>query len=515
MSKFTVEDVKKHNSADDNWLIIDGNVYDVTKFAKLHPGGGAILQKYAGKDATEVFFSLHRTEHLDKYHKRLFKGTIGEPKPPKTDEEKYVSHVPYGEFMHFRKGWTSPFMNESHQKFQVAYRKFVRERLVPEGEEMEETGEYPSNEIYEDMGNFGLLASRVGKICMPFVPHLGITLPTGLEPEKFDYFHEMIAHMEMGVIAPGFNDGLGAGFCIGAPPLLIFGQDKVRSTFGKDVLLGKKKVCLAISEPQVGSDVAGMVTEAKLSECGQFWILNGCKKWITNGCFADIFVVAAKTGEKKGQLTMFAVERCEGITTKQISTSYSKCAGTALIFFENVKIPVDQVLGEPHKGFMCVMANFNHERWFIVCQFLGSLRNICRETMTYVHQRKAFGAPLVKMPVIRQKMAEMISQVEALEASVLNLTHQMNSMDYKTQTIELGGPIALLKYQATRVGTLVSDHTVQIFGGRGITKTGMGMHIERLQRTFKFASILGGSEEVMADLGIRQSLRSMPKDARL
>jgi len=514
LAQISPEEVAKHNTPEDLWLVIDNRVYDVTKFQKLHPGGAQLLQKYGGKDCTEAFYSLHRQEHLDKYASKFLKGVVGEDKAPSPDD-LLISMVPYGEWTHLRKAWKSPYMNESHTKFHMALRKFVRERISPEAEENEEDGEYPSPEIYQDMGQFGLLASRIGVLCMPAVPHMGITLPGGVAPDKFDYFHEMIAHGEMGFLAPGFNDGLGAGFCIGCPPLLLFGQNKVRMEWGRDVLLGKKRVCLAITEPQVGSDVAGMHSTAVKSECGKYWILNGLKKWITNGMFADYFVSGFKTGTKKGELTMFAVERSEGLTTKQISTAYSKSAGTALVYYENVKVPVENVMGEVGKGFMCIMANFNHERWFITCQLMGSLREITRETLTYVQLRKVFGQPLSAQPVVRNKLANMIAAVEGLEQNILQLTHQMNNMDYKTQTRELAGPIALLKYYGTRVATLVSDESVQIFGGRGITKTGMGKKIERLQRTFKFASILGGSEEVLADLAMRQAMKGFPKMARL
>jgi len=394
-------------------------------------------------------------------------------------------------------------------------RKFMRDELEKEAEELDAAGEYPSDETYLAMGKFGLLASRIGVLCMPAVPSLGITLPGGVQPDKFDYFHELIAHSEMGTLPPGYNDGLGAGFCIGCPPILLFANNDIRMNVGRELLLGQKRVSLAVSEPQAGSDVAQITTTCTKSPDGKFYILNGIKKWITGGCSADYFVIAARSGPQKGQMNMLFVPRCEGLSTKQMSTSYSKSAGTALVLLDNVKVPVENLMGEEHKGFMCVMANFNHERWFITCQFLGSLRDIVRECLVWAAVRKVFGKPLNEQPVIRQKLAKMIAAVEALEANVNMLTHQMNNMDYKTQTKELAGPIALLKYQATRVGEMVSDESVQIFGGRGITSTGMGKKIERLQKTFKFAAILGGSEEVMADFAIRQAMRKNPKQARM
>merc|ERR1719460_1029216 len=106
-------------------------------------------------------------------------------------------------------------------------------------------------------------------------------------------------------------------------------------------------------------------------------------------------------------------------------------------------------------------------------------------------------------PVIRGKLARMVSDLEAATSWLENITFQMQSMDYAEQQKKLAGPIALLKYQSTRVAHDVADDACQIFGGRAITKTGMGKYVERFQRTYKFGAILGGSEEIMADLGIR------------
>lgn len=109
----------------------------------------------------------------------------------------------------------------------------------------------------------------------------------------------------------------------------------------------------------------------------------------------------------------------------------------------------------------------------------------------------------------------MIAQVEAVQNWLESVTYQMTQMTYKEQSVKLAGPIALLKYFTTKVGTFVSDESCQIFGGRAITQTGMGQVIERYHRATKFASILGGSEEIMADLGMKQAIKYFPKTARL
>jgi alkylation response protein AidB-like acyl-CoA dehydrogenase len=186
-----------------------------------------------------------------------------------------------------------------------------------------------------------------------------------------------------------------------------------------------------------------------------------------------------------------------------IKTSYSPAAGTAYIIFDNVKVPVENLLGVENKGFEIIMSNFNHERWMIVCCIMGVMRTIVDQCFRWTHQREAFGKKLISQPVIRNKLAHMVAQMEAVDSWLDNITFQMTQMNDKQQYKYLGGPIALLKLQATRTACFVSDQACQIFGGRAITRTGMGMYVERFQKSFKFVSIYGGSEEIMADLGIK------------
>jgi alkylation response protein AidB-like acyl-CoA dehydrogenase len=308
-------------------------------------------------------------------------------------------------------------------------------------------------------------------------------LPGGIKPEEFDYFHELIAHQETARIgAPGFADSISSGYSIGLPPIFNFGSPALKAKVVPEVLSGKKRICLAITEPYAGSDVARIRTTATRTADGKHFIINGVKKWITNGTFADYFTVAAATD--KG-ITMFFVERSDAIETKQIKTSYSTAAGTSYITFENVKVPVENILGKEGKGFQVIMYNFNHERWYICGAVTGATRLIVEECFKWAHQRKVFGKRLIDQPVIRNKLAAMVAQLEACENWLENITYQMCNMPYLEQSVKLAGPIALLKYQVTRVAHNVSDDACQIFGGRGITKTGMGRNIEAFQRTYK------------------------------
>ncbi|KAG0171553.1 hypothetical protein DFQ28_000810 [Apophysomyces sp. BC1034] len=509
LKSFTREEVAKHNTEKDCWIIIDSEVYDVTKFANLHPGGTQLLLDFGGQDVTEDFYGLHRQEVLIKFAPRLKIGSIA------NEEAKIVvakpgdfSQVPFGEPSYWQ-GFKSPYFTESHTRFRKALREIYNE-IKPDALLAEDLGKPPSAELYRKLGEEGVLATQIGP--GPWLKQLP-KLPGGIKPEEFDYFHELIAHQETARIGtPGFADGISSGYSIGLPPIFNFGPPKLQQKVVPEVLLGQKRICLAITEPYAGSDVARIRTTATRTPDGKHFIINGVKKWITNGTFCDYFTVAARTD--KG-ITMFFVERDDNIETKAIKTSYSPAAGTSYIIFENVKVPAENILGKEGKGFQVIMYNFNHERWYICGAMTGATRSVIEDCFKWANQRKVFGKRLIDQPVIRNKLATMVSQLEAVENWLENITYQMCNMSYAEQSVKLAGPIALLKYQCTRVAHNVSDDACQIFGGRGITKGAMGRNVEAFQRTYKFGAILGGSEEIMADLGIRQAMKDFPIGARL
>ncbi|KAN0129166.1 acyl-coa dehydrogenase [Lactarius tabidus] len=510
--EFTVEEVAKHNKEGDLWIIVDSRVYDVSKFANLHPGGAAVLlvDSIAGKDATQAFFGLHRLEVLYRpQYTRLQIGTIRGQQPlikPLSADE--ISQVPYAEPSWLVPGFSSPFYNESHRRFQKAMRKLVNEVVLPDAIRCEENGKRVSQEVMDKLGEMNLIAMRLG----PGKHLKGRTLLGGVvTPEEFDYFHELIINAELGRCGTrGYMDGLFAGDVIGLPPLLCFGSRELQAKVVPDVFAGKKFICLAISEAFAGSDVAGMQTYAYKD--GNEWVISGTKKWITNGTFADYFTVGCKT---KGGYTVILVPRCEGLSTKPIKTAYSSSAGTAFVTFDKVRVPISNTLGKEDKGMAVILHNFNHERWAIVVMSLSTQRLIVEECLKWSQQRQAFGKPLSSQAVVRAKLAQMIARIESAQSWLENITHQMNNMSYAEQSDKIAGTIALLKQYVTSTGRATAEDAAQIFGGRSVTQSGMGKLIENYHRTSPYDAILGGAEDVMGDLGVRQALRKLPKHTRL
>jgi len=514
LRRYKREQVAKHNREGDLWVIIDTKVYDLTKFVRFHPGGKEVLvdTDVAGQDATDSFFSLHRHEVLLKYNTRLQIGTIeGEEEDIKAPKPGQLSRMPYGEAPWLTRGFHSPYYQKSHRALQRAVREFFDRVVYDDAQAREVDGKRVSQHVLDEMTKLELHAMRLGP-----GPHLkGRTLMGGIiHPEEFDYFHELIITQELvRTGARGYGDGLLAGMVIGLPPVLNFGSEQLKARVLPDILTGKKFISLAISEPFAGSDVGGLRTTAQLDpDDERYWIVNGTKKWITNGHFSDYFTVGCRTD---GGFTVLLIERSEGVETQLIKTSYSATAGTAYVTFDNVKVPVGNTLGEVDGGLIVMLSNFNHERWVMCCSSARSQRMVAEECMKWACQRKVFGKPLIEQAVIRSKLAGMISRSEALQAWLEHITYQMCHMSYKQMSSSLAGPISFLKMRCTQSAQQTARDAVQILGGRGITQTGMGRLIEHYHRTIAFDALLGGAEDVLGDLGVRQAMRKIPEDTRL
>ncbi|GMK56074.1 hypothetical protein CspeluHIS016_0211300 [Cutaneotrichosporon spelunceum] len=513
----TRDEVAQHNTEGDLWVIIDTFVYDLSKFAQFHPGGLSVLldDDVAGRDATTTFFSLHGMEVLVKpQHERLIIARLDEEPRIRRPAPGDLSRVPYGENNWLSPAFQSPYYSASHHALRKALREFVDTKIYPEAQAHEISGKEASVQVKRDMAESQLNHMRLGP-----GKHLhGRTLMGGVRGEDFDYFHELVVVQELSRIrAKGYSTGAMASIAIGLPPVMNFGKEPVRSRVLREVLEGEKMVCLCITEAFAGSDVSGIRSRAVRQPDGS-WVLNGTKKWITGGMYADYFSVAAKTyggSCPDGAISMFLVPRGEGVQTKFIPTMYSPSAGTAYVTFDKVRVAPDHLLGEEGRGLFIVLSNFNKERWGLIAGAAATCRLVTHDCILWAAQRDVFGKPLLAQPVIRLKLAAMIGKTEAAQNWLENMTFQMNHMDYAGQARHLAGQLAFLKMMVTRWMNEVIDDAVQIFGGRALTKTGTGRFVERAHASKKFEAVGGGSEEIMGDLGMRQLMRDMPKDQKL
>ncbi|KAF2131942.1 short-chain specific acyl-CoA dehydrogenase mitochondrial precursor [Dothidotthia symphoricarpi CBS 119687] len=537
--RYSTEQVQKHNTTKDLWIVVDEDVYDLTNFQEDHPGGKKILQRVAGKDASKQFWKYHNEGILKKY-KKLQVGSLDSkaveptPAPAPAKEEKeivepelnsgvvapmpteaaaeesepfdsYGDLIPYADPSWYQT-YHSPYFNETHVALREEVRKWVEEKIMPYVTEWDEARKIP-DEIYRDMGERGYLAGLLG---IHFPVELTDRRVKCVPAEKWDHFHEMILTDELSRTGSGgLVWGLIGGYGIGAPPLFKFGKPELVKRIGPGLLSGEKRICLAVTEPDAGSDVAGLNCEAKLSEDGKHYIVNGEKKWITNGIWSDYFTTVVRTGGAGNTgVSVLLIERSAGgVSTRKMDCQGVWSSGTTYITFEDVKVPVENLIGKANQGFKVVMTNFNHERIGIIIQSVRFARVCYEESVKYAHKRKTFGKKLIEHPVIRLKLAHMARQIEASYNWLENLVYQCQKMDEMEAMLKLGGAIASLKAQSTTTFEFCAREASQIFGGLSYSRGGQGAKVERLYRDVRAYAIPGGSEEIMLDLSIRQALR--------
>ncbi|KXS12594.1 putative acyl-CoA dehydrogenase [Gonapodya prolifera JEL478] len=523
---FTASEVSQHSSPSDAWIIIDSEVFDVTKFADEHPGGKKILLKVAGKDASKEFRQFHNVNVvLNQYGAKLRIGKVASalseaknagPAAAKANPMLTGENGTFGDLAPFTEpswyqDWYSPYYDESHKKLRAHMREWCSKnswiQYYAEWEALLKADKAPPKWVFEEIGKAGLFRVIVGPPWqapdMPGVPDL----PMGIKSQDWNMFHELVVLDELGA-SGSLARALFGGQAFAIPPIMKYGSEKMKREFVPALYAGKTTAALAITEPHAGSDVQNITTTAKLSDDGKFWIVNGEKKWITGGIWADWFTTAVRTGGPGGAgVSVMMIPRAPGVKTRHIEVSGGVMGGTSYVTFEDVKVPVDMIIGEVNKGLRVLMTNFNHER-ILICIGAARAARVCyQEALHYAHKRKTFGKFLIEHPVIRAKFAEMARHIESSQAWIENLCYQMVRTPKNLQDMRLGGPIALCKLQCSRTVELCAREASQILGGIAYTKGGIGGKVEAIYRSNRGTAIPGGSEEIMADLGVRQHIK--------
>ena len=403
-------------------------------------------------------------------------------------------------------GQLSPYYKESHAKLRAMVRKIVDEELTPYVHDWDEAGEIPAS-FRKKAYATGMAVLACGK---PFAFDYGPPLPAFLSRDEVDIFHTIVVFQEMaraGSIGVGW--GIGAGLCIGLPPVLTFGSEELKHRVAPSVLSGDKVICLAVTEPSGGSDVSALRGTAELSNCGTYFTVNAVRKWITNGIFSDYITLLVRTGGEgmNGLSLMLVDSKSAGIKMQKMKCSGVWCSGTTLISFDNVQVPATNLIGKLNKGFKYIVHNFNYERIIICAQAIGSARACFEEAWNHSHKRKTFGKLLAEHQMVRFKLAEMARQIEGCQAWLESLAFQLHTMHPKEADLKLGGPTALLKVHCTKVLELCARESAQIFGGLSYTRGGLGEKVERVNREVRALAIPGGSEEIMIDLGVRMTTK--------
>lgn len=478
-----------------------------------------MLNSVAGKDATPFFYKYHDTKRvMKKYGRKYLIGELAEEDKKALAANNAlavnntVSFAPYGDLIPYAdpnwyQGYHTPYYNETHAAVRDETRQWIEDEIEANVDDWEEAGEVPPS-VYKDMAQRGFLNATCG--LSTYDTKYSKYRLKSITPEQFDPFHEVVILDEIcRAGSGGFIWNIIGGLGIGLPPFYKYGQEQVKQRVLPGIFAGDKRICLCITEPDAGSDVANLKTTAVKSADGSHYIVNGNKKWITNGIFADYFVVAVRTGgEGMGGISVMLLEKTfPGLTTRKIETQGMRTSGTTYITFDNVKVPAENLIGKENQGFKVIMSNFNHERIGIIVQANRLSRVLYEEACKHAHKRSTFGKKLIDHAVIRNKLANMAIRIEGSCAWADNLVYQTKMLKPDQANLLLGGSIAGAKALATQCMELCAREASQIFGGLSYTRGGQGGKVERLYREVRAYAIPGGSEEIMLDLAMRQSLK--------
>ncbi|MDO8448863.1 MAG: acyl-CoA dehydrogenase family protein [Rhodoferax sp.] len=365
-----------------------------------------------------------------------------------------------------------------HEQISDTVRKFVANEINPHLPEWEKAGIFPAHQLFKKMGDLGLL---------------GIKYPTEFGGMGLDFSYSMVMAEALGECkAGGVPMAIGVQTDMCTPALARFGSDALRHEFLAPAIAGDMVGCIGVSEAGGGSDVAALKTTARKD--GNDYLINGSKMWITNGMQADWCCLLANTSDapahKNKSLIMVRLDS-PGVTRQKIEKIGMHSSDTAQLFFDNVRVPQSNLIGQEGMGFMLQMLQFQEERLYGAAGCLRSLDSLIDQTIDYTRQRQTFGKPILHNQVVHFRLAELRTEVEALRA----LTYR--AVEAYVSGKDVTKLASMAKLKAGRLSREVADSCLQYWGGMGFTADNP---ISQAYRDGRLISIGGGADEIM--LGI-------------
>lgn len=365
-----------------------------------------------------------------------------------------------------------------HEQIADTVRKFVAKEINPFLPEWEAAGQFPAHHVFKKMGDLGLL---------------GIKFPTEFGGMGLDFSYSMVMAEALGECnAGGVPMAIGVHTDMCTPALARFGSDELRREFLAPSIAGDMVGCLGVSEVSGGSDVAALKTTA--TKDGDDYLINGSKMWITNGMQADWCCLLANTSDgpaHKNKSLIIVRMNSPGITRQKIEKIGMHSSDTAQLFFDNVRVPRRNLIGQEGMGFIFQMLQFQEERLYGAAGCLRSLDRLIDQTIDYTRQRQTFGKSVLDNQVVHFRLAELRTEVEALRSLTYRAVESYVSGKDVTKLASMA------KLKAGRLSREVADSCLQFWGGMGFTADNP---ISQAYRDSRLISIGGGADEIM--LGI-------------
>lgn len=377
----------------------------------------------------------------------------------------------------------SPF-REEHEHFRNTVRQFAQKEIAPFADEWEEKELFP-NELFKKAGELGLF---------------GAHYPEEHGGAGGDYWFSIAKAEEL---PKGMSAGVSMGLLVqgdmATPCISDLGSKEQIEEFLKPALRGDKIAALGVSEPNAGSDVAGIQTWAK--QDGSDWIVNGAKTYITNGTRADFVTLLVKTNPEAGAhgCSFFLVPtNTKGFSvSKKLKKIGNHASDTAELAFEDMRVPARFMLGEPNQGFMYLMQNFQTERLIACASAVSGMQEALNQAIEYGRERKAFGKPIIKREYWQHKFVDLQAKIEAGRALTYKAAEAYNDEKHVKKeplTFETVKLISMAKIFVGEVGSEVIDQCLQFHGGAGYVEE---YPIARAWRDQRLLRIGGGTTETM------------------
>jgi len=396
------------------------------------------------------------------------------------------------DFSSSRPASAASYYEEDQLAMQNTVKAIIDTDINPFVEEWEASGQYPAKEVFRKLGGAGLLG-----VNKP-VEHGGLGL-------NFKYslaLNEALGHIRCGAVPMS----IAVQTDMATPALARFGSEYLKKEFLEPSIKGEVVACLGVSEPGGGSDVAACQTTAK--RVGDDLVINGQKMWITNAFQADWICLLANTeeGPVHSNKSLICVPmNTPGINlAKRIDKMGMRGSDTAVIYFDDVRVPAKNIIGDAGKGFTYQMLQFQEERLACAALSVTPMDLIITETIEYLKQRKAFGQPLLNNQYIHFRLAELMTEVEMLRSGLYRATDQHVAGEDVTQLA------SMCKLKCGRLVREVADSCLQYWGGMGFTNEVL---VSRLYRDLRLTSIGGGADEVMLGI-ICKTMGILPKPTK-
>ena len=367
---------------------------------------------------------------------------------------------------------------DQHRQLDDTVTKFVRNEINPNIPAWEKAEQFPARELFKKLGELGLL---------------GLKYPEEYGGLGLDFSYSMVMAEALGTAdCGGVPMAIGVHTDMCTPALARFGSDELKREYLAPSIAGDLIGCLGVSEPSGGSDVAAIRTTARKD--GDDYVVNGTKMWITNGMMADWCCLLANTGEgspHRNKSLIIVPMDAKGVTRQKIHKIGMHSSDTAQLFFDDVRVPRRNLIGQEGMGFTFQMLQFQEERLWGAASSLRGLDRIIDATIEYTRERKAFGRSILDNQVVHFRLAELRTEVAALRALTYQAVEQYVSGKDATKLASMA------KLKCGRLSREVSDACLQYWGGMGYTADNI---VARSYRDSRLVSIGGGADEIM--LGI-------------